>query len=199
MTLQYRARVLEGAEREQARGIIRNHHYTGTVPSGKSHYIACGTALVVWSIPANKNIARFVLGREGSVWELARLWAPDGHDRNLLTYAIARAVPLLKSMEAPDALVSYADPSVGHEGGVYKAAGWLPHGTSAEGRAYRSNTTGAILPRRAFHSGGKSFTKAEIEGRGFTQIKLPGKQRYVRALTKWARAAAVRSKTAVVK
>jgi len=180
-----KAVVLIGGERLEAAEQIRSAHYTHSVPSGKSYYIRFGEAIVVWSIPANKNIAMFVLGWPGSVWELSRLWAPDGHERNLLTQAISAAVNALCGLERPDALVSYADPNAGHRGGVYRAASWIYHGKSEESRVY-IGPTGQAVARRAFHSGRKGMTKAQIEGLGYTEVKLPGKERFVRPLSRRA-------------
>jgi len=178
--------ILVGKDRIEAIKTIRTNHYTHSVPSGKSHYIRYGAALVVWSIPANKNISKFILGVPGNVWELSRLWAPDGHAPNLLTKAISAAVKIIIKLENPDALVSYADPNAGHTGGVYRAASWIYHGKSEEVRTYRS-PDGQTFARRSFHSGKKGMRKAEIEAMGFKEIKLPGKERFVRPLTRWAR------------
>ena len=178
--------VLEGQDRKNAEALIREHHYTHSVPSGKSYYIRFGDALVVWSIPANKNLARFILGGQGSVWELSRLWAPDGHAPNLLTQAISAAVKIIEYLEAPHAVVSYADPNVGHSGGVYRAASWIYHGRSEEVRAYRGKD-GEIVSRRSFHSGRKGLKKSEIEALGFSELRLPGKERFVRPLNRFVR------------
>lgn len=183
-------RVLTGEDRERAKAIIRAEHYTRSVPSGKSHYVAVEAALVVWAIPANKNAAHFILGYPGVVWELARLWAPDGHDPNLLSRAISEAVRVIVRLEHPDAVLSYADPSAGHRGGVYRAASWLHHGTSAEGRAYR-DTSGQVIARRAFHSGKTHDSLADIQARGYEQVHLPGKERFVRPLSRRAKRALV--------
>jgi hypothetical protein len=177
---------LTGPALAEAKALICERHYTRSVPSGKSYYVRVEDALVVWSIPANKNIARYLLKGEGKVWELARLWAPDGHRHNLLTYAISEAVKVIRKLENPDALVSYADPNAGHSGGVYRAASWLHHGSSEENRAYRS-ADGQIVSRRAFHSGSRSLRKAEIEAMGYVELKLPGKERFVRPLSKAAK------------
>lgn len=179
------AMVLVGKDREAAANRIREAHYTHSVPAGKSHYICFGDALVVWSIPANKNLAKFILGFPGNVWELSRLWAPDGHAPNLLTQAIGAAVRTIRKLERPDALVSYADPNAGHTGGVYRAASWIYHGRSEEVRAYCS-IDGKTMARRAFHSGKQGMTKAQIEALGFTELRLPGKERFVRPLSRAA-------------
>jgi len=178
-------RQLIGDDRAIAADTIRRNHYTRSVPSGKSHDVQFGDAIVVWSIPANKNIARFVLGWDGNVWELSRLWAPDGHERNLLTQAISAAVKVIVRLEKPDALVSYADPNAGHKGGVYRAASWVYHGKSEEVRTYRA-PDGTTVARRAFHSGRKGLRKAEIEALGYREEKLPGKERFVRPMSKRA-------------
>lgn len=178
--------LLDGDARLRAIELLREKHYTHSVPSGKSYYLWIATAIVVWSIPANKNIAKFILGWPGNVWELSRLWAPDGHAHNLLTQAISAAVRFIEKREKPDALVSYADPNAGHKGGVYRAASWTYHGKSEEVRTY-IGADGATVARRAFHSGSKGMKKAEIEAMGFKELKLPGKERFVRLLSRKAR------------
>jgi len=180
-------RVLLGDDREAAERAIVANHYTHSIPSGKSHYIGFSDAVVVWSIPANKNIAGFLCCSPGSVWELSRLWAPDGHEKNLLTMAISFAVREIVRLERPEALVSYADPNVGHKGGVYRAASWHYNGTCEESRSYEPVAGGPMLSRRAFHSGKKSMTKEQIEALGYTEVKLPGKERFVRPISKSAR------------
>ena len=119
------------------------------------------------------------------VFELSRLWAPDGHAPNLLTQAISAAVDMIRRIENPDALVSYADPNVGHHGGVYRAASWIYHGKSEEVRTY-IGVDGNTVSRRAFHSGKVGMRKAEIEALGYTELKLPGKERFVRPLSREA-------------
>jgi hypothetical protein len=182
-------RVLDSpTDRRLAQKQITTNHYTRSVPSGKSHYLAYEDAIIIWSIPANYNISKFLFGsRDYTVWELSRLWAPDDHRPNLLTEAIGQSVKALKQLEPTvDAVVSYADPNAGHLGGVYRAASWLVHGQSEETRAYRGQS-GEIVARRAFHSGSKGLRKAEIEALGYTQLKLPGKYRFVRPLTRRAK------------
>lgn len=146
---------------------------------------------MVWSHPANYNAARhFLPGLDDPiVFELTRLWAPDGHARNLLTMAISEAVTILKAQEpGVDLVMSYADPSAGHSGFVYRAASWIETERSEEVRAWRrKDGTGPILPRRAFHSGSTHLNKPAIEALGYIQLKLPGKHRFVRPISRRAK------------
>ena len=174
-----------------ARLTVCEKHYTRSWPSGKTYAVWYEDAVVVFSIPANCNVARWLGCPSNRVWELTRLWAPDGHRKNLLTEAISAAVSQFKTLGVADALISYADPNVGHSGGVYKAASWVALGQSEESRAYRG-PSGEILSRRKFHSGKKSLTKAEILSRGFREEKLPGKIRFARGLTRVGKRAVIK-------
>ena len=174
-------------DRATAKALICARHYTHSFPSGKSEVFEFDDVVVVFSIPANRHISRFLLGKPNVVWELSRLWAEDGHPPNALTQAISRGTGAFRKLY-PDveALVSYADPNVGHTGGVYRAASWTFLGSCEETRAYRG-PGGEIVSRRAFHSGKHALRKDEILAKGFVQLKLPGKLRFARGLTHSAR------------
>lgn len=179
--------VLQGVWRKTAVDVIRANHYLHSVPSGKSHYIGFDGAYVVWSIPPNCNISTFLIGKPNVVWELSRLWAPDGHRKNLLTQAIAFGVKQLRAAEPQcAAVVSYADPNVGHHGGIYLAASWIQCGTSEESRYYVT-ATGQAVARRSFHSGSTVKTREQVELSGVQELRRQGKLRFAFPLRPWAR------------
>ena len=181
------ARLLDHSDLGNARDRIKRHHYTHSVPSGKSYYFACDGAIVVISIPANQFVGRFLFGKPRQVWELSRLWAPDGHERNLLTRALSESIAIFRKHQPTVwGLVSYADPNVGHSGFVYRAASWLPCGQVEESRYYR-DAAGTVVSRRKFHSGGTSMKKAEILALGYTETKQPGRLRYCLPFSSTAR------------
>ena len=165
--------------------LIEKKHYTRSVPAGKSHYFYWRGVLVVFSIPANMHIGRYILKRPCVCWELSRIWAKDGHRKNTLTEAIAKAIRGLRRAEPSiEVLVSFADPNVGHEGFVYKAASWVYTGKSEDPRGYTKD--GEFFPRRKFHSGRKCMTKAEIKALGYREVVREGKHRFVKGLTRRA-------------
>lgn len=176
----------------EMRHLICAYHYTHSVPSGESIFTQFEDAIIVFSRPANKNVSNWLLGGDNLVWELSRMWAPDGHRRSLLTEAIAVCVEefagAVKRMSAGTcaALISYADPNAGHAGTVYRAASWSYLGQSEESRYY-TDKSGAVVSRRKFHSGDRHLTKAEIVAKGFSELALPGKHRFARGLALWAR------------
>lgn len=178
--------LLVGDGRKAAQSHITESHYSHCVPAGKSYYFLVGDAFYVFSIPANRNIGPFLLGNQSPVWELSRMWAPNDH-HTVLTAGLAQAIAEFRAEEpGVVALVSYADPKQGHEGGVYRAASWLYTGQSSESRYYVDGA-GQSVSRRKFHSGSRGMTKAEIESLGYTQLKVPGKHRFAKGLTKVSR------------
>lgn len=164
--------------RAEAKAIIIANHYTRRFPSGWTRCYGYNDVVIVFSIPANKNLEKFLFGGDVGLRELARVWAPDHHAPGELTSALSTAVKLLKQ-DVPEckALVSFADPNMDHHGGVYQAASWVYTGQSSEARVYLLED-GTPVSRRAFHSGGKSFKP------NLPETRLPGKHRYVRTLGK---------------
>jgi hypothetical protein len=168
-------------ERGEAAAVISQNHYLKIFPTGWTRSYEVNGVYVVFSIPANKNLATFLFGNGVEIRELARLWAPDDHAPNALSRATALASRALRA-EAPSvqALVSFADPNVGHHGGVYQAMSWIYTGQSSESRGYLG-ADGRIVSRRAFHSNSASRVP------DLPMVKRVGKHRYTRPLTRHAR------------
>ncbi len=79
----------------------------------------------------------------GVTWELARLYLLDEVPRNGETWLIGQSVRWIKN-HCPTVtfLVSYADPSAGHSGTIYKASNWRADGRTDDER---------VSPRCDYH------------------------------------------------
>lgn len=87
--------------------------------------------VIVYSMPPRETIKRY----GGLTWELARLFIKDSMPRNTETFFISRSVEYIKrNRPEVKGLVSYADPSAGHAGIIYKAANWSSDGKTDQGR-----------------------------------------------------------------
>lgn len=168
--------------RRETQAAIIAGHYLHSFPSGWTYCYRLEDAYAVYSIPANKNLGPYLFGPDVAIRELARLWAPDNHAPNLLTRIIAESARSLRRDTGVEAVVSFADANHGHHGGVYQAASWLYTGRSSESRVYIT-PEGRTVSRRSFHSGATSQIP------NVKPVKLPGKHRYVRPLTRQARRA----------
>lgn len=105
---------------------------------------------IIYSAPAMQTEKR--LG--GKTWELARLYLVDRMPKNSETWLIGQSVKYIKR-ERSDVmfLVSYADPTAGHDGTIYRAANWRDEGLTEAGRktprcAYFDGRTGKKYGRK---------------------------------------------------
>lgn len=88
-------------------------------------------------------------------WELARLFIEDDTPTNAETWFVARAIRWIRKNRCDvQCLVSYADPSVGHQGVIYQAGNWIRDGRTDQDRKtarfdYEDPETGKHYSRRA--------------------------------------------------
>jgi hypothetical protein len=132
----------------------------------KAHYLAKRPAIVLLCLVAERNgepIGCIVYSAPpleadkrygGKVWELARLYLLDEIPRNAETWLIGQSVKYIKRHHKDVRhLLSYADPSAGHAGTIYKAANWRQDGRTDDERKsprcdYYDERTGKKYGRR---------------------------------------------------
>lgn len=105
---------------------------------------------VVYSAPPLECEKRY----GGTTWELARLYLLDGVPKNAETWLISQSVKYIKRQHRDvKHLVSYADPSAGHKGTIYRAGNWREDGRTDDERKsprcdYYDQRTGKKYGRR---------------------------------------------------
>jgi len=132
----------------------------------QSHYLAKRPAIVLLCLVAERDglpigcIVYSAPPREadkrygGKVWELARVYLLDEIPRNAETWLIGQSVRYIKRQHKEVRhLLSYADPSAGHAGTIYKAANWRQDGRTDDERKsprcdYYDERTGKKYGRR---------------------------------------------------
>jgi hypothetical protein len=128
-----------------------------------------------------RNTHRVLLGsRPLDVLVLARLWLSDDLPRNSESRVLGVVARDLRRSSRWKALVSYADPGAGHDGGIYRAAGWLylgqgiaePYVLLPDGRLHH--------PRSVSHQLGTNHV-GHLSRTGVPARRVPvaGKHRYV--------------------
>jgi hypothetical protein len=86
---------------------------------------------IIYSAPPREADRRY----GGITWELARLFLVDEMPRNSESWLISQSIRHIRR-NRPDVahLLSYADPSAGHAGVIYKAANWRFDGMTDQER-----------------------------------------------------------------
>lgn len=86
---------------------------------------------IIFALPPKQTRVRY----GGTTWELARLYLADSVPANAETWAIGQALKHIKANHKEVRfVVSYADPSVGHEGVIYKASNFTYDGMTDDER-----------------------------------------------------------------
>lgn len=152
---QWRSRChVREAARKDVETMIGSH-YLGKWPGVCTLILAMiegerPVGVVVFALPPRETAKRY----GGETWELARLWIEDGIPSNGESWLIAKAVKYVKNhKKTVRVLVSYADPSAGHSGTIYRAANWESDGRTDQERKtprfdYADAATGKKYSRR---------------------------------------------------
>ena len=137
--------------------------------------------VMVFALPPRETMIRY----GGETWELARLWIDDSMPRNSESWFIGQAFAhIRRAYKRVEYLVSYADPSFGHVGTIYKATNWRSDGQTGDERK---------SPRCDYEYAGKRYSRASHLPVGVVPIRVPrvSKYRFVYRLRKAAQTPSV--------
>lgn len=128
--LQY---CIEPARYEAAKEFVEFWHYSHRMPTGKNVCFALRRegeiyAMIVYGIGVNPYQASFLGVKECA--EIKRMCRREPKEDYPLSRFINLTTKMLKSQMSFQAVVAFADPEQGHEGTVYKAAGYEHKGMS---------------------------------------------------------------------
>jgi hypothetical protein len=133
-----------------AKKIIKKYHYTHSFSScryaigifyqvGDNHkffddveekLVGCLT----YGYPVGRSVVSSIFSDENilttkNILELTRLFIHDGYGKNIESYSISQSFKWIKKQDDKiKVLVSYADPTVNHNGSIYQATNWLYQG-----------------------------------------------------------------------
>jgi hypothetical protein len=117
------------------RGLIEREHYTKSCPAAASRaygvYLADELNGGVVISNGSANAYRLLsAGRPDDVVTLSRLWLSDDLPKNAESRVLGIVVRTLRREGRYKALLTFADPAAGHDGGIYRAAGFTYLGTT---------------------------------------------------------------------
>lgn len=177
---------IDWATHEAAKYACENWHYSKCIPAGKLVKVGAWEngkfiGVVLFGRGATPHLGRpYNLGQNECV-ELVRI-ALTAHISPVSKIA-AIAIKFLKNSN-PNLrmIVSFADRSQGHHGGIYQAGNWIYNGCGSESRFWMIN--GKIThPRSVIERGGSnSLAGAKNIDPNASAIIVPGKHRYLMPL-----------------
>ena len=172
------------AKLSDVRQMVEGFHYSGHLPSAVQ-YVASLTdrhggivAAIVFTVPATRWAE--------PVYELARLVRLPGY-RPPLTMLISKACKELEKRKGANLIVSFADSTHTHHGGIYQAASWAFH-EKRKPACDGFHIDGKFVPRRTCNHryGTSSAVKVPLICAASGSVAVPhfdsGKYLYWRAM-----------------
>ena len=180
---------IDWATHEAAKYACLNWHYSKSLPVGKTVKVGAWEnmrfiGVVIFAYGANNNIGKPYGLQQVECCELVRVALRD--HASPVSRIISIAIRFLKkSNDGLRLIVSFADPSHGHHGGVYQAGGWIYSGDSDEKIDFIAPGGKRLLSRQVSESGFvRQFGKMTRTPKRSecTPVHLPGKHRYLMPL-----------------
>lgn len=169
-----------------ARRLVEEHHYaagasnTATYVHGLYREAGWGMVGVTWWIPPTRGAAGAAWPVPGEVLALSRMVVLPGAPKNSATFLLARS----SRMVGPRwrCLLTYADTWRGHDGTIYRAAGWEYLGLTRPEPVYVIG--GRMVSRKC---GPTTRTHAEMLAMGCEFLGRFPKHRYRKVMAAVAR------------
>jgi hypothetical protein len=162
---------------------IKDNHYSHGIHNGAMCFgLIYGETLIgvcAFATPCSENVCSSIFGYDErrSITELHRLHILDGTPKNAESYFIVRALKGLKKYKPKyNAVITFADSTVGHNGTIYKATSAYRIGkTKSSATFYLDENNRLRHPRQ----NGINITKENAEKMGWKPIKRSFKYRYL--------------------
>ena len=179
----YGVRTVSVAE---AKSFIFEHHYakgssnTAVYAFGLFHRILPQMlGVTVWLPPTRVAAESVDRDRWQKVLALSRMAVHPAVPRNACSFMLSRAVRAIARDSRFVALVTYADESQGHFGGVYRAAGWEYVGRTGAQPRWVDPVTG----RQVATQSTTTRKRSEMEALGYLRSGPFHKHKFIKRLT----------------
>lgn len=177
---------IDWATHEAAKYACVNWHYSGCLPAGKLVKVGAWESgkfigVVLFGRGATPNLGRpYNLGQDECV-ELVRI-ALTKHDSPVSRIASLAMKFLSRSNPKLRLIVSFADQSQGHHGGIYQAGNWVYNGQGDPAKFYMIR--GKLTHPRSIGAKGlvQNIHGARQIDPNATVVDVPGKHRYLMPL-----------------
>lgn len=180
---------LDWCSYEAAKFAVEHWHYSKSLPAGKAVHVgvwedAQFVGALIFSRGASDAIGKPYGLEQTQIAELARVALR--HHRSPVSRIISIALRMMRSIcPGLRMLVSYADPSQNHHGGIYQAGGWTFVGDSQpdfcvidhSGKRWHSRMVSSSGIKTCF--GVKKRVIKPTDGR---KVIIPGKHKYLMPL-----------------
>lgn len=176
---------LDWCTHEAAKFAVENWHYSKCMPGAKKVLMVGAwennrfIGVVIFSPGATANLGSPYGLNQFQCTELVRI-ALTHHVSAVSRIVKVAMLFLRKNSPGIRLVVSFADPSQGHSGGVYQAGNWVYSGVSSSTKVYE--VSGKIIHPRSLGASDFKKGKKKVLPSNAKKIDMPGKHRYLMPL-----------------
>jgi hypothetical protein len=179
---------IDWATHEAAKYACENWHYSGCIPKSKLSKVGVWeknkfVGVVIYGCGATPNLGRPYGLEQNQCIELVRI-ALTQHETPVSRIVRIANEWMYKGNPGLRLIVSFADISQGHHGGIYQAGNWIYTGQGAPARFYMIK--GKLTHPRTLGLAGlvQNLSGAKKRDPRATAVDVPGKHRYLMPLDK---------------
>ena len=168
-------------ELKLAQELVRQHHYarggsnTAVYVHGLFYRATAELVGVAWWLPPTR-VACESVNKENwkRVLSLTRMVIVPGVPKNAASFLLSKIIRIIAADRRFDSLVTYADESQGHNGHVYRAAGWIYIGRTGPYPRWTDRDGKQVAPKATTNR-----TKAMMEALGHRKVGSFYKHKFV--------------------
>lgn len=179
---------IDWATHAAAKYACENWHYSGCVPKSKLSKVGVWEfdkfiGVVIYGCGATPNLGKPYSLEQNQCIELVRI-ALNDHKTPVSRIVRISNSWVHKSNPGLRLMVSFADSSQGHHGGIYQAGNWIYSGQGSSAKFYMIN--GKLTHPRTLESAGlvQNIHGARKRDPNASTVVVPGKHRYLMPLDK---------------
>ena len=169
---------------DESRIFVTKYHYSGKLGNSSIKYGVYLNdvllAICIFGAITRKESATRLGYKYNEILELTRFCIhPQYQKRNLASWFISRCIKKLKSeYKQYKCLISFADTTFNHNGGIYKASNWEFDGEVNPSYWY-VDKDGSRIHKKTLWNQARDYHTTEVEfAKMFKYTKVPGKKKY---------------------
>ena len=166
----------------QIKKILKDKHYTQSAPVAVKYCFVLRkesdgeiVGIILYGYFSRRQAQR----KYENYLELSRLWLHDDEPKNTASWFISKTLNFLQKKTHLSGIVSYADPTVGHTGAVYKASNFAFIGTTRTSYHYTQQDGNWIHKKKIWRDAKKLGISEAVYAKSLGLEKVPEKEKLV--------------------
>lgn len=174
LSFDLKALRLRSISNDDASSFLSQYHYLGSLPNSSNHYggfhedelvavCSFGSTTRQMTCKRVNKLSKLKI-RNCELKELKRFCIRhDVKVMNMASFLLKRFLQLIQHDKQTKAVISFSDPTVGHDGSIYKVSGWIKLGETSKSYHYLDMTTMKAIHKKTVYERARNLKMTERE------------------------------------